>query len=179
MMVAILGTIVLLFVTLNWKRKIISIAPLLIVSLMQIGCATQREDGAIVRNPNNDSLTEEEPKTKIVHIAGTLRCYGFNDCSLIEDADHTPLNVTQGRSSGDWLVVDFAKAKRVISFVAGPDESLALLGVTCGASVGLDRANIKCSGQREDGTREQFRAHDIAAVPNSNIWFYGVMEYEE
>mgnify|MGYP000932359005 CR=1 FL=1 len=67
----------------------------------------------------------------------------------IADANHTPTGVSgaYATASGSTINIGFAKTySRVISFVAGPDETLAnALGFSCGASVGLSNAGIRAS----------------------------------
>lgn len=116
-----------------------------------------------------------EPQKEIIHLAGTIRCYGFNNCALISDNDHHPLNVVSSEASGDYLVVDFPpNITGVVSFLVTPDETLSQYGITCGSSVGFNRAVIRCYGYKY-GVWQPFRAIDLA-IPNANIWFYGVME---
>jgi hypothetical protein len=67
----------------------------------------------------------------------------------ISDANQVPVGVfgTGATASGSSITIPFTKTySRVIRFICGPDETLAnAIGMTCGASVGLDSAIIKAS----------------------------------
>ena len=65
----------------------------------------------------------------------------------------------------NYITVNFTeKASKVISFIATPDEPLTMQNVTCGASVGFDKANIECNSPNVD----------YKVTSSSNIWFLGI-----
>lgn len=89
---------------------------------------------------------------RIEIVAGTLRQNASDRTKWdwIADANHVGVGVNtavQATASGSQLTVNFNKTySRVITFLCGPDETLAnRLNFTCGASVGLSSANIKAS----------------------------------
>lgn len=64
--------------------------------------------------------------------------------TFIDDADHTPMNVTSVTQDGSFVTINFGfNATKVLSFVIGPDETYARMGLVCGASVGLNYAAIQ------------------------------------
>lgn len=79
-------------------------------------------------------------------VAGVLRNTA-GTWSLINDSGHTPMNAGAITVTKDFVTVDYTAigATRVVSFIAGPDETLAQKGFTVGASVGLTKASIGMS----------------------------------
>lgn len=64
--------------------------------------------------------------------------------SLLDDAGHTPLNVSSVTQPDAFNIrVNYAKtATKINTFVVGPDDALAPYGVVCGGDVGTSYANI-------------------------------------
>lgn len=85
---------------------------------------------------------------KIAIIAGTLRQSTSNlaQWSWINDGLHVPVGVGAASASGDTISISLDQTYgRVISIVAGPDETLAQMGVSVGASVNLDAFALRMS----------------------------------
>ena len=62
----------------------------------------------------------------------------------IDDANHTPLNVSAVSMSAGKIQLDYDfTAEKIVSFVATPDEAYAQLGLTCGATVDVGQAFIE------------------------------------
>lgn len=84
-------------------------------------------------------------------VSGTIKPNGTGGWYVLDDAAHTPeggLTVTSVTSTA--INVSFDEGAEIYTFVVGPDETLAALGWTAGASVGLDTAVIylgKSTGQ--------------------------------
>lgn len=97
---------------------------------------------------------------------------------LLHDADHAPLNVTAVSNNHRSITVSFAfKARRVRTFIAGPDETLAIHGIVAGASVGLTAAHITLSRPGVIGAvHVSPSAVTTARHPFSNLWIYGVFD---
>jgi len=109
--------------------------------------------------------TPELGYSKIEIVAGTLRQNQFNGTQWdwIKDGNHEPIGVVDtvpAIASGSSLTIDFLKTySKVISFVACPDETLAnAIGFKCGASVGLNKVQIKAS---------------VNQVMSAQIWYDG------
>ena len=69
---------------------------------------------------------------------------------LIDDEGHTPSGIASVTDRGNDLRISYGfTAKKVVSLVAVPDESYAVLGYSFGASVGLDGATIKIMNHRQ------------------------------
>lgn len=93
-------------------------------------------------------------------VAGVIRknSIGTDTWSFLNNVDHAAVGVSNPDLSvtavGEDLTIDFGKTyKRVVSFICGPDETLASkLNAKVGASVGLSTAEIRlgisaeCSG---------------------------------
>lgn len=64
--------------------------------------------------------------------------------AVIDDADHTPMNVASVTQDGSFITINFGfTATEVLSFVIGPDETYARMGLVCGSSVGLGYAAVQ------------------------------------
>lgn len=111
---------------------------------------------------------------QLAYVAGTLR-QNKEDRTRWEyviDEHHGVLGVQgwHAVARGDSLRIEFAQAfRRIISFVAVPDEVFAQEGYTFGASVGLEKAVLKSNAGVLDGS-------DGRELHRGNIWFYGVFE---
>lgn len=82
-------------------------------------------------------------------VAGAIRKKD-GEWALIEDEGHTPSGLISVADRGSDLRVHYGfTAKRVVSLVAVPDESYAVLGYSFGASVGLDGSTIKIMNHRQ------------------------------
>jgi len=75
-------------------------------------------------------------------VGGPLRNTGDGFFAL-EDSGHDPVGIGAVSSDGTGITLDFSfSATKVISLIVGCDETLARLGYTAGASVGLSDATI-------------------------------------
>lgn len=89
--------------------------------------------------------------SQIEIVAGTIKqnTTTRTQWDYISDASHAPLGVSgsYATATGSVIQIDYGKTySRVISFVCGPDETLAnAYGLSIGASVGLSNAQIKAS----------------------------------
>lgn len=133
--------------------------------LLLIGCAQPTQ---VITNVNTPS--------KIIYMGGVIRCYGTQDCRLIQDADHTPLNVLGARASGEWIIIDYMPVKKVISLTVTADETFVAQDIECGPSVGMERASIRCYGYK-DNVYQQLYPEDLVSG-SGNLWFVGLMEVE-
>ena len=82
-------------------------------------------------------------------VAGAIRKKG-GEWALIDDEGHTPSGIASVTDRGNDLRISYGfTAKKVVSLVAVPDETYAVLGYSFGASVGLDGATIKIMNHRQ------------------------------
>lgn len=99
-------------------------------------------EGDFLGVPYSDLLRS----SKIGIVAGTIEQNSSTrtQWDYISDSAHVPVGVSgaYATASGGQITIDFDKTySRVISFIAGPDETLAnVMGFTVGASVGLSSA---------------------------------------
>ncbi len=112
-----------------------------------------------------------------VIVAGVIRNTG-DGWHLIENNTHCSLNcdgvfVNNGTNA---ISIDYSsiKAQKVISFVVSPDETFSLEGYSCGASVGLEHANVFVH-KSIDGVSSEINPQDIIS-DKGNFWFIGVFE---
>jgi hypothetical protein len=80
---------------------------------------------------------------KLSLVAGVLRNTG-SGWALIEDSGHTNVHVSGVSSDSSSIVVSFGgiPGSKVVSVVAGPDDTLAVAGFCCGSSVTPSQAAI-------------------------------------
>lgn len=78
-------------------------------------------------------------------VAGVIRqASNGSGWQFISDSGHTPMGVSSVSANSDFIVINFDfTAEKVISFVAGPDETFAAWGLVCGASVGFSSASLQ------------------------------------
>jgi len=78
-------------------------------------------------------------------VAGTVRSIDGTSWVTIEDASHRSQNVDTVTIDATGIFINYPalNAKRVVSFVAGVDETLAINGFSCGSSVALTNARIE------------------------------------
>lgn len=118
------------------------------------GIESQEVNGRLIDGGVLEGIpyTPELGYSKIEIISGTLRQDETDrtQWNWIKDGQHEPLGVDDSvpaAASGSVLTIPFLKSyTKVLSIVAGPDESLAnAIGFTCGASIGLGTMEIKAS----------------------------------
>lgn len=95
------------------------------------------------------SLQEAASGNQYRLVAGAIRKKG-GEWALIDDEGHTPSGIVSVTDRGADLRIHYGfTAKKVVSLVAVPDETYAVLGYSFGASVGLDGATIKIMNHRQ------------------------------
>lgn len=107
---------------------------------------------AQVENKYGVPFAEVLATKRIALIAGTMRqsTTNLSQWNWISDSGHVPVGLSTITASGDTLTVSFDKEYgRVISLVASPDETLAQMGFSVGASVNLDNFALRASISRE------------------------------
>ena len=92
----------------------------------------------------NFSDMVEGKNTKII---ACVARYLNGEWTLLNDDGHVPLNVKsiETLSSGSFRIHHNFDAKKVLSLVCGVDETYAINGFNCGASVGLSNSVINVS----------------------------------
>lgn len=93
---------------------------------------------------NGIAVAPELVGKKLRVIAGSIRNSG-DGWKWISDSAHTPVGVTPTvTTSGVNIVINYGfTAKRVVSLIATPDETLAGLGIIVGGSVGTALTNLQ------------------------------------
>ena len=119
------------------------------------------------------SGSEAQAESRQMVVAGTIRHVATDKWSVIEDATHEPINIAAVSVDKGVLVIKFPFTARVIhTFIAVPDDSLALSGYLVGSSVRPDQASILLSRTRK-GEVEPVDAGSLDE-PYGNIWIYGL-----
>lgn len=98
-------------------------------------------------------------------VSGALKPDGAGGWYVLDDNAHSPeggLTVTSVTSTA--INVSYTPGSDILSFVVAPDETLAALGWTAGASVGLDHALIYLG--RSTG---QINPTQVSNT-NANLW---------
>ena len=92
-----------------------------------------------------DNITNMSEKKNIKIVAGVIRNNG-NGWEFIIDNVHDKMNSTTLEVNGDFIKYNFPfTAKKVLSFVAVPDETMSNKNYLIGSSVGTQFANIQIS----------------------------------
>lgn len=118
------------------------------VEIQQIDAGPVNELDSRLTSQLNDTvalsdISEEGRKIKIV--TGILRNTG-EGWDFITDATHNRINSTVVESDDSGITLNYGfTAKKILSFVATPDETLAHAGFFVGASVGTTKAIIEMS----------------------------------
>jgi hypothetical protein len=98
---------------------------------------------------NGEIITQGGKSYKVV--AGVMRNTG-SGWALINDGSHPALNVASITDNSTSITINFSfTSKGVVSFVATPDETMALDNVFMGASVGFSSATLQLSSAKEIG----------------------------
>lgn len=111
-----------------------------------------------------------------VSIAAALRNDGAGWYAL-SDSEHEPLGLAGVETHPTYIVALYNfKAARVHALIVSPDETLAALGYSAGASVGLSSALVRIGY----GGLVRPRAIDPMSLstrthPGSNLWMHGRM----
>lgn len=112
---------------------------------------SKNTDGVLYAITDGDEFVElnfsdmvEGKNTKII---ACVARYLNGEWTLLNDDGHVPLNVKsiETLSSGSFRIHHNFDAKKVLSLVCGVDETYAINGFNCGASVGLSNSVINVS----------------------------------
>lgn len=108
-------------------------------------------------------------------ISCVVRCVG-GVWNFIQDAGHEPRRVSNVVTEGNNIVVNYAKTyTKVLGSQVTVDEtySASALGITCGASVGLNRSIIQLHRTvlQANGLSKVPLTPAQSSIPGSNIWF--------
>jgi hypothetical protein len=130
------------------------------------------------------------PFGKLVQLGCAIRNTGAG-FAPISDSGHIPLGVKAVRELNGDILVDYDfTATRVVSFSVTPDETMATLGYSVGASVGLKTATIRVgqsalwadyiSWDAANGKLKSFNglAHNIDIHPQSTFAAQGWLRYD-
>lgn len=102
-------------------------------------------------NNQSDEIQLSPDGRKFKIVACVIRNSG-SGWSAIDDSGHKPLNVSSVNNDTSVINVNFPfTAKKVVSFVAVPDEQLAMAGIQCGSSVTQSLAAITLARHTEIG----------------------------
>ena len=124
---------------------------------------------ALAVKSNLSRLTPNDGKTYQI-VAGVLRNNG-SGWDFLDNVGHEPINISTVTNTTTQIHVNYAfTAKKVISFVATPDETYAIQGLFCGASVGYETAWIQVS--YGDGVVDP----NTLTESVGNIWVMGIFE---
>lgn len=104
-----------------------------------------------------------------------LRCVG-GVWNFIQDAGHEPRRISTVVTEGNNIVVNYSKTyTKVLGSQVSVDETYSgsPLGITCGASVGLNRSIIQMyrTVLQANGISKAPLTPAQASIPGSNIWF--------
>lgn len=110
-------------------------------------------------------------------VAGVIRNTG-DGWQFIENEKHGVYNCTGVSVNKDKgsINIEYSgiEAKKVISFTVSPDETFSSLGYTCGASVGLEHAEVYVH-KSSSGLITEVNPDKIISE-SGNFWFIGVFE---
>ena len=107
------------------------------------------------------------------NIACIPRCDAAGVFSLLDDANHTPLNVV-GISQPDLyqIKIDYKfTSSKINGFIVAPDDALAPYGVVCGGDVGNSFANIRTSAPFSCGLKKTAGIPELDLNP---LWAGGI-----
>lgn len=112
-------------------------------------------------------------------VAAVLRNDGDGWYAL-QDETHSPINISGVNTTARGIELIFAgKASVIRSITVTPDEALALVGATAGASVGTHSARITLS---RTGVFGQHRVSPALVTteryPFSNLWVLGLVDMD-
>jgi len=108
-------------------------------------------------------------------IAGVIRSEDEQGWYVIDDPDHTSINIQSVKAEDGLILVTYSKEfGRIHTFIATPDETFAKEGYQVGASVDRDKARILVF-KMVQGETVPIDASTIRSKWG-NIWLYGVFE---
>ena len=107
-------------------------------------------------------------------VAGTIRSMDENGWFVLNDKNHTPINIARIEIVGSKILIHYTfTASTIHSFIVTPDETLAASGFFLGAAVHKDYAAITLSQVNKNGSPELV---DPSAIRSEfgNIWIHGL-----
>ena len=136
-----------------------------------VGCNTS------FQKPVNLEARDDNIVPKKVEVSGTIRNTKKDGWFVVNDGTHESINIKSVNESNGVVVIEFLFiATQIHTFVACPDDSLALKGYFIGSSVTTKSAAILIS-KISNGSIKQIKANDLSE-PYSNIWIYGLFSIE-
>ena len=144
------------------KKRIVSIS-LVAVTLILI----------LIFGCNQEAFTREEK----IEVAGAFGPADTQGWSLINDDLHGPVNISRLEIKKGRIVVYFTfTASRIHTFMVTPDEAFSKAGISVGASVKKDRAEIYLT-MLVDGRAVRIDPSEVKGR-NAVFWFYGMFSKE-
>ncbi len=132
---------------------------------------------SVINNEDSYKAVSSISPENICIVAGVIRNTG-EGWQFIENEKHGVYNCTGVSVNEDKgsINIEYSgiKAKKVISFIVSPDETFSSLGYTCGASVGLDHAEVYVH-KSTSGLITEVNPEKLTS-DSGNFWFIGVFE---
>ncbi len=111
-------------------------------------------------------------------VAGTIRSIDENGWFLLNDKNHTPINIAKVEVVSSTILIHYTFAVSTIhSFIATPDATLAANGYFIGADVHRDYAIITLSRVNNNGIVELVDPSTIRSE-FGNIWIHGLFSVD-
>lgn len=109
--------------------------------------------------------------TSMVDLGGTIRNVG-NGWATLNNSAHVPLNIQKVTTDKDKVTIwHSVSAKKVVTFMVTPDETMVSQGYTVGISGGLDYSYIFIY----DKNHNLVNPNDYKNS-GGNIWIYGILQ---
>ena len=113
-----------------------------------------------------------------VEIAGAIRSMDDNGWFVIDDKNHTPVNIAKIEVEKGWIRIYYTfNASAIHTFIATPDETLAANGFFVGAAAQKDYAAITLSRVNKKGMVESVDPSTIRSK-FGNIWIHGLFSVD-
>jgi hypothetical protein len=111
-------------------------------------------------------------------VAGTIRRMDENGWFVLDDKNHTPINIAKIEIVGSNILIHYTfTASTIHSFIVTPDETLAASGFFLGAAVHRDYAAITLSQVNKNGSAELVHPSAIRSK-FGNIWIHGLFSVD-
>jgi hypothetical protein len=111
-------------------------------------------------------------------VAGTIRRIDGNGWFVLNDKNHTPINIAKIEIVGSNILIHYSfTASTIHSFIVTPDETLAASGFFLGAAVHRDYAAITLSQVNKNGSAELIHPSAIRSK-FGNIWIHGLFSVD-
>ena len=115
---------------------------------------------------------------KKVEVAGTIRCIDETGWFVMNDQNHTPINISKIEMLGTNILIYYTfSASTIHSFIVTPDETLAASGFFLGAAATRDYAVITLSKVNDQGIVESVDPSQIRSEL-VNIWIHGLFSVD-